>query len=83
MYERDIPIEYYTERGVEPPGLSFTGADMAEWDDYDRESAKLAMDIDMHDRLRAQEEQIAHMSMANADLLRQIELLEARDDDED
>lgn len=77
MYERDIPIEYYTERGVEPPGLSFTGTDMAEWDDDDRESAKLAMEIDMHDRWRAQEERIAYLSMANANLLRQIELMEA------
>lgn len=52
MYEREIPLEYYTERGVQPPGLSFTGADMEQWDDDDREVAKLAMEIDRHDRGR-------------------------------
>lgn len=51
---REIPLEYYTERGVEPPGLSFTSEDMAEWDDDDRAAAKLAMEIDMADRDRAE-----------------------------
>lgn len=47
----DIPIEYYTERGREIPGPSWTGEDMAEWDDDDREAAQAAMDTALYDRV--------------------------------
>ncbi len=47
----EIPLEWYTERGREIPGLTFTSEDMAEWDDDDREAAMLAMEASMHDRI--------------------------------
>ena len=58
MYERDYPIEYYTETGRDFPALSFTSEDMAEWDEDDRATAKLAMDIDVHDRLYAETQRL-------------------------
>lgn len=47
----EIPLEWYTERGREIPGLTFDAEDMAEWDDDDREAAMLAMEASMHDRI--------------------------------
>lgn len=68
-----MPIEYYTERGVEPPGLSFTGADMAEWDDDDRAAARLAMEIDMADRDRAEVRRLKAQVAALQDYIRSID----------
>ena len=73
MYGRDIPLEYYTERGVEPPGLSFTGEDMAEWDDDDRASARLAMEIDMAERDRAEVRRLKNQIAVLQDYIRSID----------
>jgi len=55
MYEREIPLEYYTERGVEPPGLSFIpGEDFDPQDEDDVAAVRLAMENDMADQLRAE-----------------------------
>lgn len=73
MYGRDIPLEYYTERGVEPPGLSFTSQDMAEWDEDDHAAARLAMEIDMADRDRAEVRRLKEQVAALQDYIRAID----------
>jgi hypothetical protein len=49
--------------GEEPlPGLSFTpGIDFDPFDEEERETVKLAMEIDMHDRMAALEEENARL----------------------
>ena len=46
----EIPSEYYTERGVEPPGLSYCAAEYGDWDSSDWEAAHLATEIDAAER---------------------------------
>ena len=49
------PLEYYTERGVDPPGLSFIpGEDFDPYDADDVAAVRLAMDIDVETRHQAE-----------------------------
>ena len=82
MYEREIPLEYYTEQGIEPPGLSFTAEDMAEWDEHDVESAKLAMEIDRNERHHAEVYRLEREIDRLRDLLTDYGHEEVSDDDE-
>lgn len=50
----EIPLEYYTERDIEPPGLSYSVAEHGDWDYDDWEAARLATEIDAAGRLAAQ-----------------------------
>lgn len=56
----DPPLEYYTERGVEPPGLHFIpGEDYDPHDEGEVESVKLAMQQDMHQQLEDMRRRLA------------------------
>ena len=50
----EIPLEYYTERGWEVPGPSWTSDELAAMDDDDIAAVKLAMERSAADRLYAQ-----------------------------
>ena len=55
------PLEYYTERGVEPPGLHFIpGEDFDPYDDDDVAAVRQAMDVDMHQQLEDMRRRLAH-----------------------
>ena len=71
----EMPIEYYTENGREIPGPTYHSSEMGDWDEGDREAARLAMDNHAHQENQALRQKNSMLQEHNDRLQEHIERL--------